>query len=111
MIDLLFGNWNSFLKVVLADWGTSLPEEIPPTSLKKFATGNGNAIKENLIATAKKDWGKLSNDEADAAWLAEFACALNEGRTLTQVQLEAIRGIRKMKAPKYKPSRLNIINI
>lgn len=107
------GSVRGILKIVLADWGTHLPEEIPPTSLKKFATGSGNAIKNQIINAAKKEWGILTEDEADAAWLAEFALVLHAPtKPLTKSQLEAIHGIRRMKYPKRKKPRLkNIINI
>lgn len=105
------GSIRGVFKIVLADWG-ELPTEIPPTSLKMFATGNGNAIKDKLIVAAKKEWGVLTEDEADAAWLAEFAFALHEERFLTRKQLEAIRGIRQMKIPKPKmPTLGRIVNI
>jgi len=42
--------------------------EVPPTSLKKFVTGKGNAGKEQMAAFAAKRWGVAfhSNDETDA---------------------------------------------
>lgn len=106
------GSVRGVFKIVLADWG-SLPTEIPPTSLKKFATRNGNAKKEAMIDAAKKDWGVLSEDEADAAWLAEFARALHDNVSLTRAQLEAIRGIKDMKIPKPRTIMVgrNIVNI
>jgi crossover junction endodeoxyribonuclease RuvC len=44
--------------------------EIPPTSLKRHATGNGNANKEQMEARARELGALITNhDEADA-WLA-----------------------------------------
>ena len=101
------GEVRGVLRVLLADLGDFPPTEVPPTSLKKFATGNGGAKKEKMIVTAKKLWGTLSEDEADAAWLAELALALDEPFQrivpLTRKQLEAIQGIREMSQPKPKP--------
>ena len=98
------GGVRGVLAVFLADIAESLPYVIPPSSLKKFATGNGNASKEKMILAARRQWGIVSEDEADAAWLAEFAAALhNETHSLTRKQLEAINGIREMSHPKPKP--------
>jgi crossover junction endodeoxyribonuclease RuvC len=46
--------------------------EIPPATLKKFATGKGNANKELMLAEAVRrlDYrGRSDNNEADALWL------------------------------------------
>lgn len=45
--------------------------EIPPATLKKYATGKGNASKEKMLAEAVRrlDYPGSSNDEADALWL------------------------------------------
>lgn len=49
---------------------------IPVATIKKFATGKGNANKEMMIAAAQKKWGQLYDDnEADARWIAECAAA------------------------------------
>ncbi len=45
-------------------------------TIKKFATGNGNANKEMMMEAANKQWPKIkliSDDHADALWLLEFA--------------------------------------
>ncbi len=49
--------------------------EIPPSILKKFATGNGNAKKEMMVTAAREllGYGRTSDDEADALWLVEAA--------------------------------------
>lgn len=46
--------------------------EVPPTSLKKFVCGTGNAKKELMIGHVCKRWGHLfeTSDEADAFSLA-----------------------------------------
>ncbi len=44
--------------------------------IKKFATGNGNANKEKMIAAAQSRWPDIklvSDDHADALWLLEYA--------------------------------------
>lgn len=46
---------------------------IPPTTLKKFATGKGNASKEMMLAEAVRrlDYPGHHHDEADALWLMQ----------------------------------------
>lgn len=75
-----------------------LPTEIPPLSLKKFATGHGHSSKEKMIMTARNaGWRITNDDEADAAWLAELARALyDKNLALSRGQLEAIRGIQNI---------------
>ena len=77
------------------------PIEIPPNSLKKFFAGTGTASKERMIEAANKQgWEVTSDDEADAAGLAELAWAMDdETLPLTRKQLEAIKGIREMDQP------------
>lgn len=57
-------------------WQTSVPYvDVPPASLKKYATGKGNAKKELVLVEAVKRLGYegSSNDEADALWLRAMA--------------------------------------
>jgi len=71
--------------------------EVPPQSLKKFASGSGGATKERMLKTARERWPEIdfrTDDLADAMWLAEFARALTEKpENLRRCQLEAIRGV------------------
>jgi crossover junction endodeoxyribonuclease RuvC len=52
--------------------------EIPPTSLKKFVTGKGNAKKDLILLGVYKRWDFDTEDdnEADAYGLAQFGRAL-----------------------------------
>lgn len=69
---------------------------VAPTSLKKFGGGSGGAPKEKMVSTAQEHWPGvifLTDDLADAAWLAEFAKALAEKPTsLKRHQIEALFG-------------------
>lgn len=49
--------------------------EVPPSNLKKWATGKGNAGKEEVLAAAirRLDYQGHSHDEADALWLLHMA--------------------------------------
>ncbi len=79
-------------------WPNALPREIPPTSLKKFFSGRGTASKEDMVSAATlRGWNVGSDDEADAAGLAELARALHDTSiSLTRKQLEALKGIESM---------------
>lgn len=57
-------------------WGNSLSYvEVPPANLKRFATGKGNAGKDEVLAAAirRLDYQGSSNDEADALFLRQMA--------------------------------------
>jgi len=106
------GQVRGVLKVVLADGSKNLPHTIPPASLKKFAAGNGHAKKDAIVKKAEEcGWGRLTEDEADAAWLAEIAWALSEKRKLSRKQIEAIDGIRKMTFQKTHAAKLSSFNL
>lgn len=49
--------------------------DCPSTTLKKFATGKGNASKEKMMEAYQRKWGKnpIDDNEADARWLLEWA--------------------------------------
>jgi len=47
-------------------------------TIKKHATGKGNAKKPDMQAAAKDRWGvDFSEDEADACWIAAYAMDTN----------------------------------
>lgn len=60
------------------------PLIVPPSSLKKFATGKGNVPKDNVLLAVYKKWGKefKSNDLADAYTAARIAYAVDNGAEL-----------------------------
>jgi crossover junction endodeoxyribonuclease RuvC len=67
--------------------------DIAPASLKKFATGKGNAKKPDMLMAAVKqlDWNGSTNDNViDAVWLLEMARAHYTGTAKNQAQREAI---------------------
>lgn len=79
--------------------------EVPPSSLKMFATGKGNAKKIEVFGAAVRKLGLAEDDDniADARWLLEMAKAHYRcdspvaGKTLekfTQKQLQALAGVK-----------------
>ncbi len=57
---------------------------VPVTTIKKHATGKGNAKKPQMIRAAKDASGlNLSADEADAYWVADYL--INSGVDLGEV--------------------------
>jgi len=67
------GELGGVVRLALHDAGVEFIE-VAPSSVKKYATGKGNANKNAMLVAAGKrlGYGGDSNDEADAAWL----CAL-----------------------------------
>lgn len=63
------GELGGVIRLLLYDMGIKY-REVPPASLKKWATGRGNADKETMLETAIRKHGFQGhgNDEADA-WL------------------------------------------
>lgn len=62
----------------LALWEAGIPYvEVPPSTLKKYATGRGNAGKDEVLAAAIRRLGYdgHDNNEADALWLRAMGCA------------------------------------
>lgn len=55
------------------------PTVVPPTTLKKFVTGKGNASKKEVIAAVQSKWASdITNDNiADAYGLAQYIKAQN----------------------------------
>ncbi|WNF33817.1 crossover junction endodeoxyribonuclease RuvC [Aeribacillus composti] len=69
--------------------------EVTPNTVKKFATGKGNAKKEDMILPIFKEWGfeHPSDNVRDAFVLAQIARALNGQVELTKFQKEALNKI------------------
>ena len=81
--------------------------EVPPSQLKKFATGQGNANKEIILQQVYKRWGVefSDNNQADAYVLAQIGRAYLGGMDdLAAFQLEVIANLKGEK-PKKKPRK------
>ena len=78
--------------------------EVPPSQLKKFATGQGNANKEIILQQVYKRWGVefSDNNQADAYVLAQIGRAYLGGMDdLAAFQQEVIANLKGEK-PKKK---------
>ncbi len=81
--------------------------EVPPTQVKQFATGKGNANKEIILQQVYKRWGVefSDNNQADAYVLAQIGRAyLGDTEGLTAFQQEVIANLKGEK-PKKKPRK------
>jgi len=81
--------------------------EVPPSQLKKFATGQGNANKEIILQQVYKRWGVefSDNNQADVYVLAQIGRAyLGDTEGLTAFQQGVIANLKGEK-PKKKPRK------
>jgi crossover junction endodeoxyribonuclease RuvC len=89
--------------------------EIPPTVLKKWATSRGSASKQQMQDAAFAKWGRqMSEDEADAAWLAHLAYAYYTPVPLEELErhkIEVLAGIRKPKAKREAVRTHRALNV
>jgi len=86
--------FGAVLRMQLLDLAIPIAE-IPPTSLKKFVTGKGNAGKEQMAAFAAKRFGAAfhTNDETDAYCLCMMglvALGLAEGTKADRAAAEIV---------------------
>ena len=64
------GELGGVIRLALHEAGIAYVD-VPPSSLKKYATGKGNANKGEMLAAAirRLDYQSASDNEADALWL------------------------------------------
>ena len=72
--------------------------EVPPSTLKMYATGKGNAPKDLVLVEAVKRLGYVgaSKDEADALWLYYLGYHHAHGEALVDVPAQHSRALTKM---------------
>jgi crossover junction endodeoxyribonuclease RuvC len=101
-----YGYANTHTLVPLVEIGTALRMVahlseipyivVPPTVLKKFATGTGNAKKELVMREVFRKWGfeGNSNNEADAFVLAKIVQALHtKGDSCTKTDYDSLKAL------------------
>lgn len=73
--------------------------DVPPTSVKKFATGSGNAAKELILQQVYKRWGVEfhDNNQADAFVLAQIGHAYvsEDAEKLTAFQKDVLKALKR----------------
>lgn len=79
-------------------WELCVPYvEVPPASLKRFATGRGNAPKEALLVQCVRrlNLDPVDSDQSDAAWLRAMGLAAYNALdvALPQAQRSALDGL------------------
>lgn len=100
---LKLGELAALVKITLYDMmifenpDVAVPLQIPPMTLKKYATGKGNAKKQEMMLQIYKRWGVELNDDnaADAYALARLAA----GSHTTEIEKAVVDQI---KDPKYR---------
>lgn len=91
----------SVIRMALWERGYSFVE-VPPTSLKKFVTGKGNAKKDLMLLNVYKRWEFDTDDdnEADAYGLAQFGRAMTgEATGVPQVNISAVAKVLESDQP------------
>jgi crossover junction endodeoxyribonuclease RuvC len=69
--------------------------KVPPTTLKKFATGKGNVSKQVVMKDVYKRWGfeDDSDNIVDAYVLARIGMALKKQGEYTKAQIESLKKV------------------
>jgi Holliday junction resolvasome RuvABC endonuclease subunit len=83
----------------LADIHLDSVTRIPPATLKTFATGRGNAGKDEMLAEAIRRLGYQGHDhnESDALWLAQLGAHLHSYPNLIELPAPHTRALNKIK--------------
>lgn len=80
-----------------------VPTMVPPTVLKKFVAGNGQATKTQMMRQTSDEWGLVidNDDICDAHGLARIAQQLSEPTARKRHQLESLKTL-TVKKPRKK---------
>jgi len=99
------GQINGVIQVVLTELDAP-PLMVPPTVLKKFVTGNGQANKKDMRQATQKYWNfDIDQDDlCDAHGLAQFACEVHLAQSSYRHHIETVHRFlhKKPKRPRLK---------
>jgi Holliday junction resolvasome RuvABC endonuclease subunit len=92
---LVLGELSGMVKLALFQEYGSLPLQVPPMTLKKYATGKGTSKKQEMLMQIYKRWGAEFNDDnaADAYALARIAAKTS----IDAVELAVIEQLKDLK--------------
>lgn len=82
--------------------------DVSPSQVKKFATGKGNAKKDDMVLPIYKRWGfeHPSDNVRDAFVLAHIARAVNDAEYSDSLKVETLGEL----SDRYPPYQLEVIN-
>lgn len=97
---LVLGELSALVKTTIYDYfddDTRFPTLVPPMTLKKYASGKGNAKKQEMLLQMYKRWGVEFNDDnaADSYALARLAAGIYNDKVEQAV-------VEQMQDPKYR---------
>lgn len=99
------GEIGGVVKVLLLESGIEYVV-VPPVLVKKFATGNASASKEDMMSRAREAGCVIADDnQADAYFLARIAQAYVRGGATRRCELEVLHTLRN---PSEKKSRRRV---
>ncbi len=76
---------------------------VPPSMLKKFATGNSSASKEDMVDTARERGCTATDDnQADAFFLACIARAYTKGTARSRCEMDVVHALKNPTPKKTK---------
>jgi len=106
------GEVGGILRLCLYDMGLSFTV-VPPTTLKKFASGRGTADKEDMRRGVNQRWQvDIPQDDAcDAYALAQLARAVKQNKPTTRIDAEVLKTLtaeRKQTARFSSPKTIDI---
>lgn len=69
----------AYYEIEEVTWHLRAPLQVPPMTLKKYATGKGTSKKQEMLMQIYKRWGVEFNDDnaADSYALAKLAAGIN----------------------------------
>lgn len=77
--SVILAYWHGILNLICDELELPRPARVNLRTIKKFATGNGNADKADMVAACRRRWGRnpVSDNEADATHLFFYYLKIN----------------------------------